>query len=383
MNYKTFITVLFSVVALIVTATFLKFQSSRPAASESVRASEKSKRSTIRASRVAPTLKEHNLHLTFRFRKVDADPVDFSSDDQLLAMAGGSYGGTRYPGGTNGFVQIFKLANGELIHTLYGHTDVVYSAIFSPDRKVLASGSRDKTLRLWDVKTGKLQYVLAGHKADVIALAFSSDGKLLASGSRDNTIRLWNVKTGKMHRLLGRHKRSVYSVAFSQDGTMLASGSWDGALKLWNLNTGKLLWTQVETNPLYQIAFSKDAKSILDVLQNSTVHVRQTRTGQLQKALADRYGWSGLDQANFSSDGRFLARLASVPLLLGGGTVKAEVQVTDTQNSQVIARLIESNGELGSPVLSHNGKLLAVGVANSTQNAVNVYAVDRDSRSSP
>ena len=91
---------------------------------------------------------------------------------------------------------------------------------------MLASGSSDKTVKLWDVASGRELRTLSGHTDDVISVAFSPDGKVLASGSRDNTIKLWDVASGRELRTLSGHTNTVLSVAFSPDGKLLASGSW-------------------------------------------------------------------------------------------------------------------------------------------------------------
>ena len=82
---------------------------------------------------------------------------------------------------------------------------------------------------------------LKGHNALVYSLAFSPSGKLLASGSFDNTIKLWEYPSGKELRSLGGHAAPVYCVAFSPDGAVLASSSQDQTIRFWNVADGKLL----------------------------------------------------------------------------------------------------------------------------------------------
>ena len=117
----------------------------------------------------------------------------------------------------------------------------VYSVAFSPDGRILASGSRDKTVRLWDMTTRQQLRTLAGHTSVVWSVAFSPDGRTLASGSADKTIRLWNAATGEQCAILTGHTAPVKSVAFSPDGITLASGSEDSTVRLWDLTSPVLL----------------------------------------------------------------------------------------------------------------------------------------------
>jgi WD40 repeat protein len=114
----------------------------------------------------------------------------------------------------------------------------VWSVAFSPDGRLLASGSEDHTIKLWEVASGSLVRTLSGHTDHVFSVAFSPDGRLLASGAAwpDNTIKLWEVATGSFVRTLTGHTNSVYSVAFSPDGRLLASGSEDKTIRLWDIS---------------------------------------------------------------------------------------------------------------------------------------------------
>jgi WD40 repeat protein len=92
-------------------------------------------------------------------------------------------------------------------------------------------------------------YVPTGHTATVAAAVFSPDGKTLASGSRDKTIRLWNVEAGQEIRPLAGHSGWVWSVAFSLDGKSVVSGSYDKTIKIWDAETGRLIKSPDRTDP--------------------------------------------------------------------------------------------------------------------------------------
>ncbi|CAD8167968.1 unnamed protein product [Paramecium octaurelia] len=118
-----------------------------------------------------------------------------------------------------------------------GHTDAVQTVCFSPDGTTIASGGNDNSIRLWDIKTGFEQFRLNGHVDLVSSLCFSPDGKILASGSWDNTIRLWDIRTQQEKYQLKGHVNLVHSVRFSNNGTKLASCSKDNSIRLWHIKT--------------------------------------------------------------------------------------------------------------------------------------------------
>ena len=116
-----------------------------------------------------------------------------------------------------------------------GHTDGITSVAFSSDGATLASGSYDKTARLWDIATER-NIATFGHSTPVQSVAFSPDGATLASMSWDDIL-LWDIPTESAAQIQG-HTLSIHSVAFSPGGGTLAIGS-GGSTRLWDVRTGR------------------------------------------------------------------------------------------------------------------------------------------------
>ena len=116
-----------------------------------------------------------------------------------------------------------------------GHSDTISSVTFSPDGRVLASGSWDNSIKLWDAATGTELRTLKGYTVPVRSVAFSPDGRTLA-GSGNETVKLWDVQTGAELRTL-KAQTAVFSLAFSPDGRTLATAE-NQTVRLWDAQTG-------------------------------------------------------------------------------------------------------------------------------------------------
>jgi DNA-binding CsgD family transcriptional regulator len=139
---------------------------------------------------------------------------------------------------------------------LQEHSDLVRSVALSPGGRLLASGSYDQSIKLWDVHSGQCLRTLQGHTKYVLSVAFSLDGNTLASGSDDQSVKLWNVSTGQCRKTLAGHTNAVRSVAFCPMSLMLASGSQDETIKLWDTGTGSCLSTLRGERPYERLNIS-------------------------------------------------------------------------------------------------------------------------------
>ena len=126
--------------------------------------------------------------------------------DGRLASAGGSWIGSEF-----GEVKIWNLSTGRVLD-LRGHTQLVADLASSPDGRRLATGSLDRTIKLWDTTTGEEVFTLRGHTSGVIRVAFSPNGRRLASGGYDWTVRVWDTSAPADRAPLRREAESRVQV---------------------------------------------------------------------------------------------------------------------------------------------------------------------------
>ena len=269
--------------------------------------------------------------------------IAFSPDGTVLAS--GSHDKT---------VKLWDIATGDVLRTLAGHTDWVRSVAFSPDGTLLASASDDDTVKLWDPRTGVLVRTLTGHADWVQSVAFSPDGTLLASASDDETLKLWDPQTGEVLATLTGHTNCVLSIAFSPDGTLLASGSADETVKLWDIATGGVLRTLTgHSARVRSVAFSPDGALLASGSYDQTVNLWEPRTGELVRTLSGHAGW--VYSVAFSADGTLLASGSS------DETVRLWNLDREEEPQQVLHEMDSSLCVAFSP----DGALLASGVRAS------------------
>ncbi|HXH93117.1 MAG TPA: TIR domain-containing protein [Thermoanaerobaculia bacterium] len=199
--------------------------------------------------------------------------------DYVYSVAFDPQGETLASGSFDRTAKLWEARSGKLLRTLKGHEDWVRSVTFDPEGSTLASGSSDKTARLWDARSGKLLSTLQGNQDVVFTVVFDPRGGMLAGGNRDFSIYLWEARSGKLLHTLEGHQGVVSSVAFDPQGGILASGSGDNTVKLWEVDSGDLLRTlEGHTDRVLGVAFSADGLLLASVSLDRTIRLWSCET---------------------------------------------------------------------------------------------------------
>ncbi|HBE20015.1 MAG TPA: hypothetical protein DEG17_00540 [Cyanobacteria bacterium UBA11149] len=197
--------------------------------------------------------------------------ITFSRDRKIIASAS-----------SDKTIRLWGGYTGDLKRTLNGHSDTVSCVAISPDGELIASGSADKTIRIWSLTSFTQPRILTGHSDWVTALAITTDGKILVSGSRDGTIKLWDIYSSELIRNINGGLEGIFSIAISPDGHTIASGS-NQSVKIWQLSTGKLIDTIAGKNP---VAFSPDGQNLVTGSKGGLMKIWRAMLGK-DKSIFD------------------------------------------------------------------------------------------------
>ena len=272
--------------------------------------------------------------------------VAFSPDGRTLAS-----------GSKDDTIRLWDMQTRTLRKTLIGHTGAVSNVVFSADGKTLASGSSDSTICLWNMETDTRLKTLTGHTETVLSVWFSADGKTLASASKDSTIRLWDTQSGGLRKTLPlTHPQDILEMAFSPDGSTLVTWCWDNPIFLWDVQTGerRKVLTGESRDVVNSMAFSPDSKTLASAMNNGTIRLWNIQTGELSRILIGHTYY--VFCVAFSADGKMLA----------SGSYDGTLRLWDGETGELRNAHTGYTSEVANVAFSPDGKTLAGAMGNDT-----------------
>jgi len=228
-----------------------------------------------------------------------------------------------------------------------GHSAPVSSARVAPDGRVLASGSYDRSLLLWDAESGEVLRALRGHTGLVNAIDWSPDGALLASASSDHGARVWHALSGRELTSLSGHRDDVNSVRWSPDGTRLATASFDGSVRVWTRDGRCELIAAHHRSDVNAVAWFPEGRRLAAASDDGSVSVFEADGGRVRRVLRGHSDW--VDDVAIHRDG----------LVLASASLDGSVGVWDVASGTVRAWLRDARCAVKALAWSPDGSELA------------------------
>jgi WD40 repeat protein len=225
------------------------------------------------------------------------------TDDRIQYAASGA-DETRIATATKRSAALYDFPSGKMVATLTGHTGPVLRVQFSPDSQLLATGSADHTVRIWNARNGMPLRTLKGHADNVFALAFDASGKRLATGANDKKLFVWDLTNGARVFEIDDFKGGLHGIGFSPDGTRIVTASRDKRVMIWSAHNGQPLLPihEAKSSNINRVQFNPEGDLLFTSDVAGTVAVWDAHSGR--GLSSDLHMSAAIFEASISPGGR-------------------------------------------------------------------------------
>jgi WD40 repeat protein len=279
--------------------------------------------------------------------------------------------------GMSSTIYVWDTMSGELIKTLSGHLDWVWSIDTSTDGNTLISAGEDRTIRVWDLQTGICNTVFNAHQDRIWSISLAPDDRQIVSGSEDRTIRIWDLQQGKCVKTISGYGNWIKSIAFVPQRDWLASCHRDGGIRLWswqNLTCIHIL--SGHTDAVQTIALSPDGRYLASSSLDRTLRVWDLQELTCLQTILQRRGYLGYAQHQSANDTQVEGSCALVfspdSCKLISGNYQADLQIWDI-----------ATGKLDRTLSGHPKRIQAVALCNvrhliatACENRIRIWDLD-------
>jgi WD40 repeat protein len=280
-----------------------------------------------------------------------ASTCKFSPDGQLLAT-----------GSSDRSVRLWDTRSWHELSLWQGFSNTVASVIFAPNGDRLAAANQDSTICIWDRHTGNCLNTLTGHRQGVVAVDYSPNGRFIGSAGADGTVKIWSAETGSLIRTLPTHPGGVWRAVFSPDSRLIASSAMDNQPRIWLVETGELVMTFLgHTDLIRSMAFTPDGQRLITGSFDACWRSWDIASGELLGRYPGHTNW--LWDLALSPDGRWLVT----------GSSDRTAKLWDVATGELLRTFAEHTDEILAIAFSPCGRRFATG---SEDRSIKIWEIE-------
>lgn len=265
--------------------------------------------------------------------------------DEITCVAISSNEDILISGSKDNSLKVWNIESGSCLCTLKGHTAPVCAIDISPNNRYVISGSYDNSIRLWELETGRCIYDMEGHEHWVEHVKFTPDGRRVISGSRDTNLRIWARKNGHRLYTLSNHTDLISTLKITPDNQYIVSASHDRSIRIWELESGQCLHNlERHTEHVKCIDCLPNKPFIVSGGWDSVLHLWDIKNGEHLRTFSGHKNW--INAIRITKDGKKVI----------SASLDKTIKVWDIETGECLATLKGHTQDVNNIVVTEDGR---------------------------